>query len=105
LDFISHLVKEKYQIKPTICLNDAYNTYMTPLQLDFIKRHAKEYSTRDTSRILKINHNTIWYQAKKHGIKFERFFDNSNLEQFKNIETPEIAYFLGFLWAGDYSPE
>jgi hypothetical protein len=66
---------------------------------NYIIANHRNMTCREMGRHLNIDYQTIRYQANKIGIKFSRYYDNSKIEQWENITTPEIAYIFGFLWA------
>lgn len=70
---------------------------MTEEQKQFILENHSKYTRRELGRLLKISH--IKYYTDKLGIQFSRYYNNSNINQFKQVTDPVIAYFLGFLWA------
>lgn len=70
---------------------------MTEKQKQFILDNHTKYTCRELGRLLKIPH--LKYYTDKLGIKFSRHYNNSNINQFKQVIDPTIAYFLGFLWA------
>lgn len=72
---------------------------ITTEQIEFIKLNHKTMTAREIGRKLNICNQKILRESKKFGIIFNRCYDNSNIEQFKNITNPKIAYFLGFCWA------
>lgn len=70
----------------------------------FLQENYAKYGPKYCAKILNKNPDAVGAKAKRMGIKkigYEKHnsMQKVNPEQFYNINTPEIAYFLGFFWA------
>lgn len=75
---------------------------MTDDQINYCIQNSKNLSARQLAKIVGVSSPTILNNMKKFGITFKSHKNNSNIEQFKNISNPRIAYFFGLLWADGY---
>lgn len=72
---------------------------MTKEQKQFVIDNYKTLGPKQCGIILNINKRKTQSFAKRIGLITGRFQNHVPYEQFLNIQTPEVAYILGLLWA------
>lgn len=83
-------------------------------EIKLVKTHYSSHGNRECSRILNRHHRSIEHLAQKLGLRLTQEsrnriateckakpFDRFNVDptQFFSVSTPEVAYFLGIMWA------
>jgi hypothetical protein len=79
----------------------------TELEEEIIRNNYEKYGAKYCAKLLNRDEYAVQMKAKRMNIKKKGREKHSSMqkinpEQFWNIKTKEIAYFLGFLWADGY---
>jgi hypothetical protein len=75
---------------------------ITDKQFEFAKENVNLISCRSMAKMLGTTYDILRYQCLKRNITFSKYKNNGNINLFYNIDKPQIAYLLGFLWADGY---
>lgn len=99
VSFSRYLKERGYEIKPARALSSK-QMRQQELKLDYaLKLFNEGYTRTQVARMVKINDNILVHHFNKLGIDTQRSKYHYFFDAFKAIDTPEKAYWLGFLYA------